>query len=148
MDREIKSFHLDESGDWVADLVCGHSQHTRHNPPFQSRAWVMSEEGRDGMVGRLLDCLYCNMPSLPEGLEEYKCTKTFDEQTVPKGLLQNHSTKIGTWGRIMVEEGLLLYTIGDESWTLRPGVVGIVAPTVEHSVTPQGPVRFTVRFLK
>ena len=148
MDRAITGFHLDEEGEWVATLACGHGQHTRHNPPFQERGWVLSEEGRGSMIGRALDCLNCNMPSLPEGLAEYKCTKTLDEHSAPKGLLRNHSTKAGTWGRIVVQEGLLRYAIGEQSWILRPGVVGIVAPTLEHSVTPLGPVRFAVHFLK
>lgn len=88
------------------------------------------------------------MPTLPLGLEVYKQTKEFDEATVPKGLLHDHTTKAGTWGRIVVSEGRLRYTIGEESWILSAGVVGIVEPTVPHHVTPQGPVRFRVEFLK
>jgi tellurite resistance-related uncharacterized protein len=148
MHREIAGFHLDEEGDWVAELSCGHPQHTRHNPPFQQREWVLSAAGRAAHIGFELDCLFCNMPALPDAVKAYQQTKTFDEHTVPKGLLTDHSTKAGTWGRILVREGLLLYTIGDESWILRPGLVGIVAPGVVHSVSPQGPVRFTVEFLR
>ncbi len=148
MEKAITGFHLDAEGDWVADLACGHAQHTRHAPPFQEREWVMTEEGRSSMVGAELDCLFCNMPALPESVRAYQQTAEYDQDTVPKGLLKDHQTKAGTWGRILVHEGLLLYTIGEESWTLRPGVDGIVAPGVVHYVTPQGPVRFVVEFLR
>lgn len=148
MERTITGFELDDQGDWVAQLACGHGQHTRHVPPFQERAWVLTEEGRASKVGASLDCLFCNMPALPDNVCAYQQTKTFDQDTVPSGLLKDHSTKAGTWGRILVSEGFLLYTIGHESWTLRPGVVGIVAPGVVHSVTPKGPVRFVVEFLR
>lgn len=33
---------------------------------------------------------------LPPGLEPYRRTDTFSEQTVPAGLLRAHSTKVGT----------------------------------------------------
>ncbi len=109
---------------------------------------MTTEVGRQALVGEELDCLLCDMPTFPDGLFAYKATKTFDETSVPKGLLSNHATKTGTWARIVVEKGRLLYTIGQVSWVLRPGVDGIVEPTVLHKVAPQGAVRFHVEFLK
>ncbi len=147
-ERSITGFHQDEDEDWVAELACGHVQHLRHKPPFEERVAMTTEVGRAGLIGELLDCLLCNMPVLPDGLSKYKATKTFDESTVPKGLRNDHTTKVGTWGRIIVEEGRLLYTIDQDSWLLKPGVIGIVEPTIPHRVTPQGPVRFHVEFLK
>lgn len=88
------------------------------------------------------------MPTLPPDLEVYRQTREFDETSIPKGLLNEHTTKTGTWARIMVSEGLLRYTIDEESWVLSPEVVGIIAPMMLHHVTPQGPVRFHVEFLK
>lgn len=146
--RTITGFHRDEEDDWVAELSCGHGQHLRHKPPFEERVAVTTAIGREGLVGESLDCLFCNMPALPDGLSAYKATKTFDAESVPKGLLSDHTTKTGTWARIIVEEGRLLYTIHQESWVLQPGVVGIVEPTVPHRVAPQGAVRFHVEFLK
>lgn len=52
-------FHLDEEQHWVADLACGHSQHVRHNPPWQNRPWVMTPEGRAEKLGVQLNCLKC-----------------------------------------------------------------------------------------
>jgi tellurite resistance-related uncharacterized protein len=147
-ERAITGFHQDEEEHWVADLACGHTQHLRHKPPFQEREWVTTSEGRASRLGHALDCLFCNMPGLPEDVERYKQTRVFDEDIVPTALLHDHKTKAGTWGRIVVSEGRLLYTVGDESWTLRPGVDGIIEPGVAHKVTPQGAVRFHVEFLK
>ncbi len=46
MQQAIVSFHLDEQGHWVAELACGHGQHVRHDPPWQNRPWVLTEQGR------------------------------------------------------------------------------------------------------
>ena len=58
--RKIVAFHLDEFGDWVADLECGHGQHVRHRPPWELRPWALNEEGRANHVGRELDCKKCD----------------------------------------------------------------------------------------
>lgn len=58
--QPIIAFHLDEASHWVADLACGHSQHVRHNPPWTSRPWVVSEEGRRAMLGHELPCKRCD----------------------------------------------------------------------------------------
>jgi hypothetical protein len=57
--RSIIRFHLDEHGDWVAELECGHTQHVRHQPPWQNREWVMSLEGRNSHLGQNLACKKC-----------------------------------------------------------------------------------------
>jgi hypothetical protein len=57
--RKIVGFHQDDDGDWVADLECGHTQHVRHNPPWQIRPWVMTEEGRASRIGAQLACAKC-----------------------------------------------------------------------------------------
>jgi hypothetical protein len=60
MNRRIVGFHQDDELYWVADLECGHSQHLRHDPPWQVRHWVMMPEGRADWLGRLLDCPRCD----------------------------------------------------------------------------------------
>jgi hypothetical protein len=57
--RKIIGFHQDEIGDWVADLECGHAQHTRHDPPWQERPWVVTLEGRQSRLGWELECKKC-----------------------------------------------------------------------------------------
>ena len=60
--RTIVGFHRDEEHHWVADLECGHSQHVRHDPPWQVRPWVISVEGRNERLGTTLDCVKCDSP--------------------------------------------------------------------------------------
>jgi tellurite methyltransferase len=148
MKRPITAFATDEAGDWVARLDCGHRQHVRHNPPFSERPWVLSEEGRAGKLGALLDCLRCEAQELPPTFVAYKRTDVFSESTVPAGLKKDHATKAGVWARIVVVEGRLRYRI--DAWgreeELSSAAPGIVVPEVKHHVEPLGPVRFFVEF--
>jgi hypothetical protein len=57
--RAITGFHLDDEGHWVADLECGHTQHVRHDPPWEVREWVTTAEGRASWIGRRLSCVSC-----------------------------------------------------------------------------------------
>ena len=57
--RRIVGFHQDDESHWVADLDCGHSQHVRHDPPWQVRPWVITETGRSGFIGHELICVRC-----------------------------------------------------------------------------------------
>ncbi|MEC4888564.1 MAG: DUF3565 domain-containing protein [Nitrospira sp.] len=60
MTQPIIGYHQDEYGDWVADLACGHGQHVRHQPPFFSRPWVLTPEGRAQHLGETLACKKCD----------------------------------------------------------------------------------------
>jgi len=60
METRITGFHQDESGHWVAELACGHSQHMRHRPPWESRPWVTSAAQRRQKVGAPIDCPLCD----------------------------------------------------------------------------------------
>ena len=91
------------------------------------------------------------MKELPDDAVPVRRTDTFSETSIPAGLLKSHRTKPGTWGRITVLEGKLLYRILEPrpvEYTLEPNRPGIVEPGIPHEVTPQGPVRFYVEFLK
>jgi len=59
MNRPITGFHRDDSGDWVAELACGHFQHVRHGPPWINRLWVTTPQGRASMIGHELACRKC-----------------------------------------------------------------------------------------
>ncbi len=52
-------YHQDDERHWVAELECGHTQHVRHDPPWQVRPWVVSPEGRAGRLGTTLECRRC-----------------------------------------------------------------------------------------
>ena len=66
-DRRIVGFHQDGEGHWVAELECGHSQHVRHEPPWQNRPWVMTQEGRAGRIGSSLTCRLCVEEAVADG---------------------------------------------------------------------------------
>ncbi len=59
MDRLITGFRQDDEGVWIADLECGHSQHVRHDPPWQVRPWVVEEATRQARIGTALFCRLC-----------------------------------------------------------------------------------------
>jgi len=67
MKQPITGFHQDEDHHWVADLACGHTRHVRHDPPWQSRPWTQTGEGRAGMLGQMLDCKKCDEEKIPAG---------------------------------------------------------------------------------
>lgn len=150
MDRPITDFVQDDVGDWVAQLSCGHRQHVRHAPPFTLRPWVVTAEGRESKLGAALTCAACDRLERPAGLGPYKRTPVFTEQTVPAGLLADHTTKRGVWAEIVVLEGALRYHVPALSRTfdLAPGTNGTVSPEVPHRVEPVGPTRFYVEFLR
>ena len=89
------------------------------------------------------------MKTLPPDASAYKRTPEFTETTVPNGLLNDHTTKEGVWGKIVVVEGILEYVIQEpevEVVHLTPERFGVVEPTVKHHVKPLGSVRFYVEF--
>jgi Protein of unknown function (DUF3565) len=60
MDQPIVGFHLDDQGDWVAELACGHFQHVRHDPPWTNRPWTQTAQGRAAVLGQRLACRKCD----------------------------------------------------------------------------------------
>ena len=150
MQREIVGFAQDVAADWYAELSCGHTQHVRHSPPFISRPWAASGEGRESKIGASLDCVRCDRAELPGHFVAYKRTPEFDGQSVPKGLLRAHSTKRGVWGRLTVSQGQLLYRshapLENQRIVAAPAQA-IIVPELEHHLEIVGPVRFQVEFL-
>jgi tellurite methyltransferase len=150
MRRLITGFKIDEHGDWVAFLSCGHRQHVRHRPPFEERPWVVTEVGRRGKLGKPMDCIRCDRLEMPDNFKAYRKTAEFNERTLPQSLRRDHSTKPGVWAKIQVIEGKLNYRIDvlGAQFELSPGAPGIVIPEIRHHVEPIGSVRFFVEFYK
>ncbi len=149
MKRDIVGYYQDSSLDWVAELDCFHNQHVRHKPPFINRPWVESLEGRRAHLGTKLDCVRCDRLEMPDAVRPYKRTPEFTNETIPKGLLKQHSTKRGVWGRIFVLEGALEYTVEHPIETtieIAEGQQANISPQVPHSVKADGRVRFYVEF--
>ncbi|KPZ22884.1 DUF3565 domain-containing protein [Pseudomonas syringae USA007] len=55
----VIGFSQDEEGHWFVLLSCGHTQHLRHQPPWQSRAWVLDPVQRQRMTGQTFCCGWC-----------------------------------------------------------------------------------------
>ena len=87
---------------------------------------------------------------LPPGVSAYRRTPVFDQDTIPKGLLQRHSTRAGVWGVISVLEGRLRFRLLDppSETVLEPGRPAIVAPEQPHQIAAEGAVRFFVEFYR
>ena len=91
------------------------------------------------------------MKNLPKDVDAYKKTPEFTQATVPAGLLKDHQTKQNVWGKIVVLEGELKYTIIEpelEIVKLNEHKYGVVEPTIVHHVAPLGKVRFYVEFYR
>ena len=150
VERSITGYHLDDAGDWVAELACGHNQHVRHRPPFQLRAWVLDPDGRLGRLGTPLDCPLCDRCELPEGLRWVRTSATWDERTMPAGLRRAHRVASGSWGLIVVHAGRLRFAAATTPVTdveLEAGSRQGIPPEVIHEVEPSRAVRFSVEFL-
>lgn len=65
MQTKIVGFHQDDDADWVAELACGHNQHMRHRPPWEVRAWVLTDEGRRAKLGAPVECPRCDGSPAP-----------------------------------------------------------------------------------
>ncbi len=151
MQRSISGFYPDPEHHWVAQLDCHHGQHLRHQPPFVSRPWTQTHAGREAMLGTMLDCLKCERLKLPVQLSVYQTTAPFDENSIPAGLLREHATKAGIWGRIQVDEGILRYVVTapfQTQRTLHAGDSAPIAPQVLHPLEPVGKVKVRVEFLR
>lgn len=90
------------------------------------------------------------MKQMPSNVTHYKTTPIFDQTTIPTGLLNNHNTKEGVWGKIVIVEGTLLYSIDEthEEILLDSHSYGVVEPKVRHHVKAIGNVKFCVEFYK
>jgi tellurite methyltransferase len=149
--RSIVGFHQDFEQHWVAELDCGHCQHTRHEPPFFPRPWVITASGRSEHLGQLLNCVLCDRQEIPDGYAPYRRTPLFTNESIPQGLRSRHTTKKGLWGKIHIQSGSLRYRIHEPYHTdiiLDCDRPGIVLPEVEHEVEPIDNVEFFVEFWK
>eukprot|EP00035_Acanthoeca_spectabilis_P039987 m.66453 g.66453 ORF g.66453 m.66453 type:complete len:160 (-) comp9818_c0_seq1:160-639(-) len=106
-------------------------------PFIPSLLRVLSLEGNTDADGACLTTL-----TLPRDVTPYKrlpAEGEFTPETMPRGLLDQHNTKAGVWGKICVAQGELHLRIlegSHEEVTLRAGEYGVVAPKEMHQVEP------------
>jgi tellurite methyltransferase len=150
VERVITGFHVDDTGDWVAELACGHNQHVRHRPPFQVRSWVLTEGGRTARIGSSLRCPLCDRCELPTGLRFVRSSPEWNQRSIPTALVGSHRIGHGTWGMLRVRRGRLRFVLSGEpdvSSLLEPDMLQPIPPGVLHRVELSGEVGFTIDFL-
>ena len=78
------------------------------------------------------------MQTLPDNISEISRTASFTSETVPAGLLKDHSTKKGVWGKLVVESGTVHYTVTDPTaegeYQINEGDYGVIVPAQLHHV--------------
>lgn len=148
--RSIEGFHQDDEGHWVAQLSCLHSQHVRHQPPWQDRPWVTTASGRRSRMGEDLDCPLCDRAELPAGLHLARTAGPFDARSLPLGLQHDHRVAPGTWGRLRIIEGTVRFTIALDPpavVTLAAGECQAIPPGIPHALELIDPVLLAIDFL-
>ena len=90
------------------------------------------------------------MKQLPDHLDHYNTTKTFTDVSAPDIMKDDHRTKAGVWGRIVVVKGEVIYCITEtgERISLTPDQPGIIEPTIAHKIDPQPGTEFFVEFYR
>lgn len=85
---------------------------------------------------------------LPPGLEFVRVTPTFDENSVPAGLLAAHQVAAGVWGRLLVRAGAVRFVFEGTGRThdLVAGDSLAIPPQTLHHLQLTGPVRLAVEF--
>ena len=148
--RKMLSFTPDGDA-WVVTLDCGHRRHVRHRPPLSSFPWIDDPEARAAHVGESIECGRCAQRIWPDDAKPHRNTPVFDEHSVPDGLLADHRTRAGVWGRLEVLSGSLALCFVDpldERVVVSAGEWAAIPPELPHHVELLGPVRFQVVFCR
>ncbi|KAL7499369.1 hypothetical protein ACHAWT_007384 [Skeletonema menzelii] len=94
---------------------------------------------------------------LPSNVVKYSTVpkdKFFTIDTIPAGLLKEHSTKEGTWGVIRVHQGKLEYKILEPEQSVHildaaSDNIGIIEPTMQHQTKGlTDDLKFVVEFYR
>lgn len=86
------------------------------------------------------------MHSIPSDAVAYKRTRTFDADSLPKGLRANHATKRGVWGLVVVESGEVELHIEGQTLRLDAAHPGVIPPEIPHHLALIGSVQLHVVF--
>ena len=148
--RRIIGFRLDDRGEWIADLSCLHSQHVRDQPAFRDHGWVLTEAGRAARVGTEIACPLCDRTEMPDGVHILRSAGPFNEKTLPPGLRGDHRVADGTWARLRVISGAVVFRLASDDPVdvrLTAGDEQVIPPLVVHRVVPEGPMEIVIDFL-
>ena len=88
---------------------------------------------------------------VPAGFEFVRTTPTFDNVSVPAGLLGTHHVARGAWGRLLVHSGELAFVFEDFPDTpisVGAGRYVVIPPERPHHLELDGPATFAVEFYR
>lgn len=85
---------------------------------------------------------------IPEGFDLQRTTPTFDNDSVPAGLLKAHQVADRVWGRLVVHTGELTFVFEDTGTPLvvHAGDHVVIPPTRPHHLELDAPATFAVEF--
>lgn len=150
MNKAITGFRLDRFREWIADLECGHVVEMRHNPPYQECKWIGTAKGRQEHIGDTQECIYCDMPALPDHVTLKKTSPCYQVDTIPEILISGYEPESGEWVNVVVKNGLLQFVIQHEPATgfvLDQHLSGVMIPGVMHQLRPaMGNVEFYLEY--
>ncbi len=89
--------------------------------------------------------------SLPDGVKKYAESPLFTAGKVPESLQKSHSTKTGTYARLIVTAGEVQYFLVGEKTPvsiIKPNDVFIILPEEEHFVQVSDDAEFFLEFCR
>jgi tellurite resistance-related uncharacterized protein len=90
------------------------------------------------------------MQPMPQNLNCYKSTKIFNQDSIPKAILNRHNTQAGVWGKLIVLAGEVIFVDLENNCEITATSersVNIV-PEAWHHLKVTGPVELKVEFYK
>ena len=87
---------------------------------------------------------------LPDGLVKYSESRPFTEETFPKALERDHSTKPGVWAVLRVTAGSVVFhdeNLG-ETREIEAGQNQVILPETVHSAQPKPGATVVVEFYR
>ena len=88
---------------------------------------------------------------IPTGFELARTTTTFDNDTVPAGLLSAHRVADGVWGRLVVHTGSVNFMFEDQPESPIPVAASehmIIPPARPHHLELDEPATFAIEFYR
>lgn len=147
IERKILSIEEETNEEFVASLSCGHKRHLRHDPPRETRPRLLDSQEREAIIGTQIDCGRCLQRLIPDGFEPY-FEKEFDTNSVPEGLLQDHSLKPAVWGKLSLKRGSAEFVEGESYHQIRAGQSMVVLPEIVHYLKPGKDMAAILQFFR
>lgn len=89
------------------------------------------------------------MKEIPDNVHAYNKVE-YTDKTTPGMMKNEHSTRPGVWGKIVVEKGEVRFELPSESkeHLLTPENYGVIEPSVVHKIDPGPGAKFYLEFYR